>query len=150
LTSRADAPSRIDPCVIVGIGQVLRRRLRIGAIVPRRFARRGHRIHALRQHDGTAVGRRVRRFLVRRCGSGAVLGSARHGSRRVFAASGDFGKLEIPGDCERRAALIASVDGDMIHRLAFRARFEIQRRAAFIAEFRSCRIAAVTEVTACG
>ena len=150
LASRADAASRIDPRVIVGIRHVLCRRLRSGAIVPRRFARRRHRIHALRQHDRNAIGQRVRRFLPRRCESGAVLDSARHGGRRVRAARGDFGNLKIPGNCERRAALIASFDGDMIHRLAFRARFEIQRRAAFVAEFRSCWIAVVTEVTACG
>ena len=149
IASRADRAPGIDPRV-VGTRQVFRRRSRMDALVPRRIGRRGCRVHALRQHDGNPVGQRIRRFLTRRRGFNAAFDSAGRHSGSVFAARRGLRKFEIFSKCERRAALIAPVDGDVIHRLAFRTGFEVERRAAFVAELRSCGIAVVTEVTACG
>ncbi|HET8876395.1 MAG TPA: hypothetical protein VFO53_08720 [Casimicrobiaceae bacterium] len=147
--SRADRASGIDPRV-VGTRQFFRRRSRMDALVPRRLGRRGARVHALRQHDGNPVGQHIRRCLTRRRGFNAAFDGAGRHSGSVSAARRRLRKFEIFSHCERRAALIAPIDGDVIHRLAFRTGLEVERRAALIAELRSCGIAVDTEVTACG
>jgi hypothetical protein len=47
IASRAEGAPGIDPRVVVGTRQVLRRRLRMGALVAPRIGRRGCRVHAL-------------------------------------------------------------------------------------------------------
>ena len=47
IASRTVGAPGIDPRVVVGISHVFRRRLRRGALVPRRIGRRGCRVHAL-------------------------------------------------------------------------------------------------------
>ena len=147
----ADGAPGIDPRIVFGTRprKVVRRRLPMRALVARRIGQRESPVHALRQDDRNALGQRIHRFLTRRSRFDAAFASGRHCRGCLPGARARLRKFKIFVDCERRAALIAAVDGDVIHRLAFRAGFEVERRAALIAELRSCGIAVRTEVTAC-